>query len=100
MLRRITTGNGLTIVGRKDKKSVYLASNCDSSELMSTGQTWNKDTEGQIVVPQPFLTDRYNKGMGGVGRTNQNIATYRMAFKTERLWTFFACISDMIVQNS
>ena len=70
-----TTGSGeLTIVGWKDNKSVYVASNCDSVEPMSSVQRWNKETKGKISVTQPYLIDQYNKGMGGVDRTDQNIA--------------------------
>ena len=32
--RRTTTGNEISIVGWKDNKSAYVASNCDSSEPM------------------------------------------------------------------
>ena len=63
MDRRTTTGNELTLVGWKDNKSLYVALDCDSSELMPVKQRWNKDTQTKIAVPQPFLIDQYNKGM-------------------------------------
>ena len=74
MDRRTTTGNELIIVGWKDNKSVYVATNSESSEPMSTVQRWKKDTQAKIAVPQPFFIDQYNKRIGGVDRANQNIA--------------------------
>ena len=38
MDRRTITGNELTMVGWKDNKSVYVASNCGLSEPISTVQ--------------------------------------------------------------
>ena len=61
MDRRTTTGNELIIVGWKDYKSVYVASNSESSEPMSTVQRWKKDTQAKITAPQPFFIDQYNK---------------------------------------
>ena len=97
--RRTATRNELTIVGWKDNKSVYVASNCDSNESVSTLQGWNKDTQAKIAVPQPFFIDQYNKGTGGVDKANQNIATDHIAIKTKKLWwwTFFVWIPGLVV---
>ena len=62
---RTTKGNELTIVRWKDNKSMYAASNCDSSEPISIVQRWSKGTQAKIAVPQPFLIDKY-KGMSGI----------------------------------
>ena len=99
MDRRTATGNELTIVGWKDNKSVYVASNCDSNESMSTLQGWNKDTQAKIAVPQPFFIDQYNKGTVGVDKANQNIATDHIANKTKKLWwwALFVWIPGLIV---
>ena len=43
------TRNVLTIVGWKDNKSVYVVSNCGSSEPISTVHRWNKDTQTKIA---------------------------------------------------
>ena len=96
---RTATGNELTIVGWKDNKSVYVASNCRSNESMSTLQGWNKDTQAKIAAPQPFFTDQYNKGTVGVDKANQNIATDHIAIKTKKLWwwAFFVWIPGLIV---
>ena len=49
--RRTITGNELTIVRWRYKKSVYVVSNYDSSEPMSlTVQRWNKDNQNRIAV--------------------------------------------------
>ena len=99
MDHRTATGNELTIVGWKDNKSVYVASNCGSNESMSTLQGWNKDTQAKIAAPQPFFTDQYNKGTVGVDKANQNIATDHIAIKTKKLWlwAFFVWIPGLIV---
>ena len=91
----------MTIVGWKDNKSVRVASNCDSIEPISSVQRWNKETRCKVSVPQPHMIDQYNKGMGGVDRADQNIATYRIAIKTKKWWwALFVWIPDMVMQNS
>ena len=47
MDRRTTSGNELTTVN----KSMYVASNCDLSEPISTAQRWNKDIQAKIAAP-------------------------------------------------
>ena len=42
MNRRTTTGNELTIVRWKDKKPVYVASNCDSSEPQASEESFQE----------------------------------------------------------
>ena len=97
MDHRTTTRNGLTTVGWKKNNSVYAASNCDSSEPMSTVQRSSKDTQAKIAVSQPFFIDQYNKETCGVDRADQNIATYCIGMWW---WEFVVWIPDMIVQNS
>ena len=80
MDRRTTTGNELTIVGWKYKKSLYVTSNCDSSEPMSPAvQRWNKDTQAKTEVQQPFLIDR----------ADHNVATSCIRIKSKKWWWEF-----------
>ena len=52
------------------QQSVYIASNCNSSEAMFTVERCNKGIQAKIVVRQLFLTDQYNKGVGEIDKAN------------------------------
>ena len=54
-----------------------------------------------VSVPQPYMIDQYNKGIGRVDRAAQNIATQRIAIKTKKWWwALFVWIPGMVMQNS
>ena len=102
---RTAKSEDLIVVGWKDNKSVYLASNCDSVNPVSSVERWNRVVQAKVLVPQPHLIKRYNQGMGGGGggvdRADQNIAAYRIAIRSKKWWwALFAWIPDMVVQNA
>ena len=52
---RTAKSEDLIVVGWKDNKSVYLASNCDSVNPVSSAERWNRVVEAKVLVPQPHL---------------------------------------------
>ena len=73
---RTAKSEDLIVVGWKDNKSVYLASNCDSVNPVSSVERWNRVVQAKVLVPKPHLIKRYNQGMGGVDRADRNITAY------------------------
>ena len=99
--RLTTTDNSVTLVGWNDNRPVYIASNVFSSLPLKSVRRWDKDSKQFINVNQPGLISKYNKGMGGVDRTDQNISTYRIGIRGKKWWwSLFVWTIDMAMQNA
>ena len=56
----------VVLVGWKDSKAVYMASNKYGAEVKKTCKRFNRQEKKEVQVPMPEMFDHYNKEMGGV----------------------------------
>ena len=95
-----TVDNKVTVVGWHDNREVYLASNAHPSLPKVKVDRFDAKAKKRILVPQPGSFQKYNKGMGGVDRCDQNVAKYRISMRGKKWWwALFAWVPDMVVQN-
>lgn len=96
----IDTAGSIALVGWKDNKVVLLASNCFDTFPVAQTTRWSRQHNARVVITQPHVVRMYNKSMGGVDRTDQNIGQYRIAIRSKKWWwPFFAWVVDMVLQN-
>jgi len=69
------------LVGWKDSKAVYMASNKYSAKVTSTCKRYNRQEKKEVQVPIPELFQKYNGGMGGVDYLDSMVAVYRIPFR-------------------
>ena len=75
-----------TIVAWKDNKVVFFTSNCEGKSPEVKVERYCRDERKKVMVSQPDCINSYNKHMGGVDRTDQNIAQYRIAIRSKKWW--------------
>ena len=75
----------------KDNKPVYMASNVDCLEPLSSCPMYSKKDKKYLDVPQPDINVRYNKAMGGVDLVDNAEKNYAITTRTkEWYWSLFA----------
>jgi hypothetical protein len=74
------------LVGWRDNKGVYMASNKFSGESSSTCLRYSKKDRKKIPVPQPAMFKHYNAGMGGVDLLDAMVACYRVKYRIRKWW--------------
>ena len=88
------------VVSWKDNSVVTLVSNTVGIEPVGTASRWSKQERAKIQVPEPRIVKYYNSTMGGVDRSDQNIAVYRIAIRSKKWWwALFAHTIDLVLQN-
>ena len=93
--------NGVAVVCWKDTKNVLVSSNISNSYPLSQATKWDRKTKQRVSVTQPDVIRSYDKSMGGVDRTDQNIAQYRVKIRNKKwYWPLFAWTLDLVVQNA
>ena len=79
------TSNGVSVIKWKDKKEVLLASNYFDPAISDEVSRQDKDgSRKQISCPLAII--QYNKYMGGVDLSDQNIKYYAIDRKSKRNW--------------
>lgn len=84
-----------------DNNVVTFASNASTVFPLNKAKRFSQAEKKHVFVDQPCLIKPYNENMGGVDRSDQNIAQYRITVRGKK-WYFpliTHCI-DMAVQNS
>ena len=76
----------MVLVGWKDSKPCYVASNRYPATLDLTCRRYNKTNRQFIQVPQPMMIGKYNHGMGGVDLLDNMVAAYRSSFHQKKWW--------------
>ena len=67
---------------------------------MGRVKRWSAAKSAEVLVPQPHLIAKYNYGMGGTDRMDQNIQCYRIGLRCKKWWwQLFAYHVDVAVQN-
>ena len=82
-------------------KLCFFISNCDKREPSVNIHRYRRDEKKEIQVKQPACIHKYNKGMSGVDRADQNVSTYRIGIRSKKwCWPLFAWVPDVIRQNA
>lgn len=84
-----------------DNNVTTIASNAASVFPLNRAKRFSQKEKKHLYIEQPRLIKLYNENMGGVDRSDQNIAQYRISIRGKK-W-YFPLIShtiDMAVQNS
>ena len=85
----------------KDNKMVTVISSKYGLNCSAKTKWYIKEKKGQIDIGQPGCIKKYNEGMGGVDRVNQNIATYMIAHISNKWWwPVFRFCADLCANKS
>ncbi len=74
------------LVGWKDNKGVYLASNKFGEDTTNNCRRFCRTERKYVTVPIPTMVQRYNTGMGGVDLMDNMVAVYRIPFCIKKWW--------------
>ena len=72
------------LVGLKDNKAVYVASNLHSVDSTGTCQRYSRTDRKMISLPVPDSIHKYNKHMGGVDLLDNMVAAYRVGVRSKK----------------
>jgi len=76
----------LILVGWKDNKGVYMASNKFGADTSSNCRRFCRTERKNVMVPIPAMVQHYNSGMGGVDLMDNMVACYRIPFRIKKWW--------------
>ena len=84
----------------KDNKVVTVISSKYGLNPTAKTKRYMKEKKGWFDIEQPQYIKKYNEGMGGVDRLDQNIATYMIAHRSRKWWwTIFRFCVDLCANN-
>ena len=78
--------NDVVLVGWKDNKAVYMASNKYDAIADKTCRRYNRVERKEVQVPIPTMIREYNANMGGVDLLDSMVACYRIQFRMKKWW--------------
>lgn len=76
----------VVLVGWKDSKAVYMASNKYSATADKTCRRYNRVERKEVQVPIPYMIREYNAKMGGVDLLDMMVACYRVQYRMKKWW--------------
>ena len=77
------------LVGWRDSKAVYMASNKFNAATDNNCKRYNRVTKKDVLIPIPNMFYNYNGGMGGVDNLDSMVAVYRIPFRVRKWWSPF-----------
>ena len=91
----------IAFVRWKDNKVVTVISSKYGLNPTAKTKRYIKEKKGRVDIEQPQCIKKYNEGMGGVDRLDQNIATYMIAHRSKKWWwpIFRFCV-DLCANNA
>lgn len=98
---RTDVNTGLVVVRWNDNSVVTVASNYHGVNPISSARRWSAAKKSEITITQPNLINKYNYGMGGTDRMDQNVSQYRIGVRSKKWWwPLFAFLPDVVIQNA
>jgi len=98
---RSDSASGLIVVRWNDNSIVNVASNHLGVQPLTSVNRWSSSMKKHIAIPQPALITKYNRGMGGTDRMDQNLNLYRITVRNKKWWwPLFAFAVDSAVSNA
>nr|CAH7723146.1 unnamed protein product [Callosobruchus chinensis] len=94
-------GRNIIFVKWNDNNIVCFASTKGGIEPVNPVKRYSQKEKKFVYIDQPHLVKLYNKNMGGVDRSDQNIAQYRVQIRGKK-W-YFSLLShciDMAITNA
>lgn len=95
------TGSNIIFIKWNDNNIVTFCSNSKGVYPLNMVRRYSQKEKKFVQVEQPNVVKFYNKGMGGVDRSDQNISLYRTSVRGKK-W-YFPLVShcvDMCVHNA
>nr|XP_050024245.1 piggyBac transposable element-derived protein 4-like [Dermacentor andersoni] len=91
--------HGIMAMQWKDRKPITLLSTCHrEADIIDTGKRRHKGNE---PVPKPRVVQDYNKGMGGVDRQDQQLASFPIMRRYAKGYKkIFFYVLDIAIYNS
>jgi hypothetical protein len=74
------------LVGWKDNKAVYMASNVHGAKMDRCCRRYNRVEKRDIQVPIPAMFQHYNARMGGVDLLDNLVSVYRVNYRMKKWW--------------
>ena len=92
---------GITLVRCHDNSVVTLALNCFGVEPIQKAKRESQSQKKLIEVSQPYLTQMYNKHIGGVDQLDHIISKLRIGMKMKKWWwLLFSWLLNASMQNA
>lgn len=84
-----------------DNSVVTVASTVYGMKPVTTALRYSAEEKAKIEVPRPLVVAKYNKGMGGVDRMDENVSLYRIGIHGKKWWSsIFTWMIDVSIQNA
>lgn len=98
---RSTNKRSIIVATWNDNNIVNIVSNCVGIQPTHTVSRFSRAEKKRVNLEQPQALKVYNKYMGGVDRSDQNMSLYRTAVRGKK-WYFplIAHVLDLAVQNA
>ena len=93
---RYDTVNKILAVRWNDSSVATLASCCQPVHTAGTSKRYSPSEKKMLDIPKSSLVKYYNKNMGRVDRMDQNIAYYRIQFRSKNGGLRFLCLCQML----
>ena len=78
-----------------------VASNYHGVNPITSAKRWSAAKKQEITICQPNLISKYNYGMGGTDRMDQNVNQYRIWIRSKKWWwPLFSFLPDVAIQNA
>ena len=93
--------DNILVLSWNDNNVVTVASN--EAPALPTGEVkrWSKAEKKMVNISRPNVIKVYNETMGGVDRSDQNIAAYRISMRQRKwYWPLVADSLDGAIQNA
>lgn len=84
---RITDDNKFIIAKWHDNNIFSIASNSVGLNPMQPAKRFSQSEKRNIIIEEPRLVSIYNKYMGGVDRSDENISHYRVGIRGKKWYT-------------
>lgn len=97
---KYSSSEKVAVVQWKDNKIVNVGTNFDAFAAKSVTR-YSREQKSKINISQPEVISNYNKGMGGVDKLDQMVATCRSRMRQRKWWwPIFSYLFDVAVVNS
>lgn len=93
--------SGVQLTSWKDNKTIHIASTAAGAEPLTTVKRYFRKEHVTKTIPCPQSVKLYNKTMGGVDRSDQNVSTYPTSIRGKKwYYPIFLHLLDLTLVNS
>ena len=89
------------MVAQVENSVMRVASSGHAVLPVSNMQIYSQAENKVVMVPRPLAVSEYNKYMGGMDRTDENIARYCIGVRGKKWWwPLFTWLLDAAIHNA